>query len=543
MDIARHEIDYDAADTAYGQREMSMAEAVDAAAQKPRKLAALMNKRIEAAALASVTMPGCIETPEHLQCAAETSAEFFDAARRGAVHESLVDLNLWVTGYFLGRLCRHQDSLNSLCQTTSDMLRASSTKHPEYRYLLVDALRALHAGSNETASLLVRALEATDTNRPDIHNPEWVLNIDGPLLWLLYYTLENADEFQTALLHALQHHKKFWTQAKDRRAAPNGFLPIAINGVCAIAHDHGIAVSAESDYLLLEMITQQKEDIPEAIDLDDDDTQEEFEEEPEPTAIKCVTRHEIDFDLAKQRYEANAEDLDTFVEAAARHPGNNHLLIGQAMSLAKRASVVQCDAGVMREYVSIAARACANLFEGARTVGVNESIVEPRKWITGYFAAHIVRSDDIIDSLCETSGDMLRESSTKHPEYRYLFVDALRAFHVRSRDTMGILLQAVQATDPERPDIRKPDWVLDIDVPIMKTLFYTFDDFEKFEDTLVDALESHKGYWSQTAARRRDPDGFLPVALNGICAIAHDFNIPFEVESEYLPAELVSGTG
>lgn len=83
--------------------------------------------------------------------------------------------------------------------------------------------------------------------------------------------------------------------------------------------------------------------------------------------------------------------------------------------------------------------------------------------------------------------------------------------------------------------------MLNIDVQIVRLLFYTLEGTEEFEGALAHALELHKKYWSKGKQRTRDHRGFLPIELNGICAIAHDRGINFDVQSEYLPPVLVNG--
>lgn len=254
-----------------------------------------------------------------------------------------------------------------------------------------------------------------------------------------------------------------------------------------------------------------------------------------------MIRHKLSNESVFASYEAASADLGSFVEAAAKNANSLSSLMRNAVEVACLASVVKPEGAEMAKHLALAARACADLFAAGRSSRVDESIVSADKWITGFFLGQICRSEEVLNSLTLTSSEMLRKSSTTQPEYRYLLVDALRASWSKSSEAKQLLVEVMKATDPERPDIRAAEWVLNIDVPIVRLLFCTLEGSEEFEKTLIHALELHKKYWSKTKQRSRDYLGFLPIELNGICAVAHDRKIAFDVQSEYLPAVLVHG--
>jgi hypothetical protein len=55
------------------------------------------------------------------------------------------------------------------------------------------------------------------------------------------------------------------------------------------------------------------------------------------------------------------------------------------------------------------------------------------------------------------------------------------------------------------------------------------------------ALEDHKAFWSVIETRRRDPYGFIAWPLLAIASLASEFQMPIEVESDYLPPRLLYG--
>jgi hypothetical protein len=59
----------------------------------------------------------------------------------------------------------------------------------------------------------------------------------------------DTAEFQTALVAALEAHKKFWgTKAKSQYL--EGWLAWGPLALCCLARDRGMRVNVESDYLL-----------------------------------------------------------------------------------------------------------------------------------------------------------------------------------------------------------------------------------------------------------------------------------------------------
>lgn len=65
------------------------------------------------------------------------------------------------------------------------------------------------------------------------------------------------------------------------------------------------------------------------------------------------------------------------------------------------------------------------------------------------------------------------------------------------------------------------------------------DDQANFTEQLTDALTDHRAYWSANEARSDTPRGFVSLPLLGPCAMAFDEGITIDVESDYLPIELI----
>jgi hypothetical protein len=62
---------------------------------------------------------------------------------------------------------------------------------------------------------------------------------------------------------------------------------------------------------------------------------------------------------------------------------------------------------------------------------------------------------------------------------------------------------------------------------------------ERFNETLATALTWHKEYWTANEARSLSGEGLVALGPLAIACMAHDADMPIEVESEYLPKALL----
>jgi hypothetical protein len=172
------------------------------------------------------------------------------------------------------------------------------------------------------------------------------------------------------------------------------------------------------------------------------------------------------------------------------------------------------------------------------------SYLDPSRWLRAFFLGAVIRDDDLLTALMSTPTELIRQSTMKGPEFRYIFIDALRAFingypEGRRTASADLLGQAMQATDPERPDILNADWVLTLDVPTIAAMFDLLDRSPNFGTRLGWAVEKHKKYWASDKQKQLDWEGFLSLPLLGIGSLANECNLTFDVESDYIPLPLI----
>ena len=273
-----------------------------------------------------------------------------------------------------------------------------------------------------------------------------------------------------------------------------------------------------------------------------------------------IARHKINPEYARQRYEDELSNFEALLQRARGEAAALPLLITKCMEVAEFGSVVDPVSPEIVRALRLAAQAHTALFavssSGGKKVSVplgkgrrvtytdslHESTVHTGRWIEGFYVSTLCRDKTSLSLLCDTPTPLLKRSTTKGPEYRSIMVDALRAVWKDTPEKQDLLLEAMTATDPDRPDVAPvSDWVLFIDIHIIRLFFYLTDADERFGQALSLAAEDHKKYWSK-ASHKSNPAGFLSIPLLGVAALAYDAGLRFDVESDYIPGWLIRQT-
>lgn len=269
-----------------------------------------------------------------------------------------------------------------------------------------------------------------------------------------------------------------------------------------------------------------------------------------------IERHAIDHDLAKELYDRAVDRLPRFLAAAKEKARNLDLLIDQAMTIVCCGSVVEPSSPHISRALKLAAQAHAAFFAAAGasaqpvtvTLGEeqvtysarpDESTIYPGRWITGFFAGVLARDNGSLDVLCRVDPDSLRPSSTKSPEYDYLYMRALQAWRSGGSGLGDKIIAALQATLPGGGPIPDPQWALHLIGHQLEVLMYVVThDNEKLGPGLAKAVDHHKQYWSKTKDRKRNLKGFISIPLTAMATQASEHGLKFDVESPYLATNL-----
>ncbi|MFF4181957.1 immunity 49 family protein [Streptomyces sp. NPDC001691] len=161
-------------------------------------------------------------------------------------------------------------------------------------------------------------------------------------------------------------------------------------------------------------------------------------------------------------------------------------------------------------------------------------------WLQAFWLAVICRDQNRMTQLCQVTVDQLRSSGAEFEEYIYSWVEALQAYWLQRPELGEKLVAAFDGTDPENIRFVDRELMLKILYPPLN-VFYRFitQDTEKFSEALTQAVQLHREYWTDGEERREDLDGAVALAPLALACLAFDAGMPVEVESEYLPENLL----
>ncbi|MFG2307163.1 immunity 49 family protein [Streptomyces sp. NPDC048566] len=161
-------------------------------------------------------------------------------------------------------------------------------------------------------------------------------------------------------------------------------------------------------------------------------------------------------------------------------------------------------------------------------------------WLTAFWFAIVCRDQRRMTELCTVPQSLLRESGHEYDEYIYHWVEALQAYWLKRPNFVESLTAAIQQSHPDIARIADRD-LLDkiLYQPINLLHKFVRKDEAGFNRALVEALEHHKAYWTETEEREESVEGLLALGPLAITCLAYDGGIPVEVESDYLPKHLV----
>jgi hypothetical protein len=277
-----------------------------------------------------------------------------------------------------------------------------------------------------------------------------------------------------------------------------------------------------------------------------------------------IKRHRIpNMDNCREVLRLDWDSLQEYVRTARLDGTKLFLLCDMLPRMVQCGVVVATDSPPVVPWLRLAAQAHAALFgtgaaKGNRVVVhlgegepvtyessvPHEGFLSAYRWIDGFFLAALCRDKASMDLLCRTPAEIIRQSSTTFPEYKYLFVEALQGFGKNEAATAERLLAAMRATDPEQfGDHRTKvfvDYALAIDVNLIRLLFFVYGNDGEFAKGLELALKQHKEYWSKKS-RQNNWTGFVSIHLCAVAALAYDRGLRFDVESDYLPMPWVTG--
>nr|WSX19395.1 immunity 49 family protein [Streptomyces tubercidicus] len=162
-------------------------------------------------------------------------------------------------------------------------------------------------------------------------------------------------------------------------------------------------------------------------------------------------------------------------------------------------------------------------------------------WLTSFYLAVICCENERAKQLAQIPVEFLRASGAEFDDYVYAWIETLQPFG-RSQ-AWETLVTAVQGTAPENARISDSELLLKILYPPQELFqLYLRREDQAFNGSLANALTWHKEYWTAHEARSLSGDGLVALAPLAIACMAHDADMPIDVESEYLPKHLLKRT-
>jgi hypothetical protein len=163
----------------------------------------------------------------------------------------------WLEGWACAALTRDAACLELLARVPDEIFRASRLQIAEPHEPWRGALIAYYKGNNPTA-LVERALFLCEPAQL-AKQVQRLLLPDVAKLWAARFRTmlplfhKDPEAFNQALLAALEEHKKFYSKKTERERA-GGFLAMDLAALCALAHDTGLPIEVESEYLPMTLI-------------------------------------------------------------------------------------------------------------------------------------------------------------------------------------------------------------------------------------------------------------------------------------------------
>ncbi|MFJ2814556.1 immunity 49 family protein [Streptomyces sp. NPDC087294] len=163
---------------------------------------------------------------------------------------STADAGNWLMAFWLAVICREQDRMTQLCEIPLDRLRSPEGQYDEYIYHWVDTLQTYWLRRPGLVEKLTATFEAS---QPDVARIAPRDLLDGqlyPPINLFYHFVRKDEEgFTPALVEALKLHKAYWTLSEERATDIDGSVALGPLAIACLAHDGGIPIGVESDYL------------------------------------------------------------------------------------------------------------------------------------------------------------------------------------------------------------------------------------------------------------------------------------------------------
>jgi hypothetical protein len=191
----------------------------------------------------SAVFAAATTTEGHVQCRIVHKDRMLEATGP----QWYVNPGSWISAFYLALVCRERNRITALCQVPLSLLRENGSQFQEYHYAWIDTLQTYWLGGPDLGPKLVAAADGTEPQV--VSDPETVGKLLYPPMEMFHRIIrkDNAG-FSRALTNALQWHKEYWSE-ESRAFQASGLVALAPLAMACLAHDAGIPIEVESEYL------------------------------------------------------------------------------------------------------------------------------------------------------------------------------------------------------------------------------------------------------------------------------------------------------
>ena len=253
----------------------------------------------------------------------------------------------------------------------------------------------------------------------------------------------------------------------------------------------------------------------------------------------------------RKRIEHYKNLIQLSIDNVAVRPDNLHSLISEGVHLADFQAAIRNERPGIRDALHVTCQATAAVFRNLTNPGVPFTIAgrnrlvcphppDPQSlvsgvWLFGFYAALICRDEELLQEIASHSlSDFEKSTTITGLEYEDAYAEGLRACFLGKRNGRKLIEKAIAASRKESAS-RLADSFLVPPLHLAESIYFCPDEFN---DRLADAVQLHNEYYEREL-RRGNIAGYLAFRPLGLAALAVRRGIEIEVESDYLPAELL----
>lgn len=198
---------------------------------------------VTAMQVGSATFAAATTAEEHVRCRIAHK----DRTLQATGPQRYAHADSWLTAFYLAVACREKDRISALCQVPLSLLRENGPQFGQHYYAWIDTLQTYWLGGQDLIPKLVTAVDATAPETVD--DPEMVGKLLYPPMEMFHrFIRKDQDGFNRALTNALLWHKQYWSDEERAFEIP-GLVALAPLAIACFAHDVGLSIEVESEYL------------------------------------------------------------------------------------------------------------------------------------------------------------------------------------------------------------------------------------------------------------------------------------------------------